>query len=250
MKRLLVAAAIAILFPIGVHAFTDSASFNSASSQYLSVSSFGFTGDLTVEGWVKITSQGSYDFIAKGNISTNNADYLLNHGDAETGLGFCVGNASGQTCIGSATQDLSTNTWYHIAGVYVNSTKAMTLYIDEVQVAAGTSVFALGNDTTPVYIGARKSNSGSIGAFLAGGAFMARVWNQALTTTQLTSNKCTELGSTANLAAEWTLDNTLADDSGNSNTLTNNNGVTFTADLPCTAVVVTPSIAYFNSFWW
>ena len=83
--------------------------------------------------------------------------------------------------------------WWHICGTYNNSTAKMNLYINgalaatEVTIAGGTSPLSGGagihmatrNDTT---------NSTTPACFLNGGIAVARIYNVALTSTQVTQN--------------------------------------------------------------
>lgn len=58
------------------------------------------------------------------------------------------------------------------------------------------------------------------------------MWNVKRTGAEILANMYTILGATTNLVAEWVLDNSYSDNSGNSLTLTGVGSPTFATDCP------------------
>ena len=67
-----------------------------------------------------------------------------------------------------------------------------------------------------------------------------RIWSTVRTATEISNYRYIQIDSATNLQASWHLNNSLVDSSGNSNTLTNNNGSIATiASTPANAVNLT-----------
>lgn len=240
------AAAITASFAPVVAFPTQSAGFVAASSQSLTradTASLSITGNITLETWVKFTSLGSTQrLINKFHSSgANRGDYelFITSGDKLNLTYSSDGTYNG----GSYTerqQDtasiVSTGVWYHVKGTATVASQVITLYVDGVVVPStnvATGATSISDSNYEIGLGARNEN-GSMAGFLNGRMSLARVWS----TVRAADDKCVVFGSASNLAAEWTLDNTLTDNSGNANTLTNNGVVTFSADVPGTCAVV------------
>ena len=61
-----------------------------------------------------------------------------------------------------------------------------------------------------------------------------RVWNVERTAIQISSNMRTDVSNQTGLKAYYKYENNFTDSSGNSNTLTNNGGATFSSSVPFT----------------
>ena len=249
---------ILVLVPYGVFAFTQSADLESSSSQYATANdsaSLDVTGDFTLETWVKFESIPSTasTFINKNLTTGNQRSYWFAYdgtGGNYSGSNrlVCYADEDGQ---GGATSNYtrayaswtpSTGVWYHVACTYTAGAPGgtMAIYVDgvsqsvtyDLQLAASVK-----SGTANVYIGADQNN-GTPQTYMDGKMFIARIWSSARTSSEISNNWCTQLNSGQ---AEWTLDNTLNDTSGNSNTLTNVNSFVFSADIPsaCNTPVAT-----------
>ncbi len=133
----------------------------------------------------------------------------------------------------------TTGTWYHLAFVYTAATSKYQFFINGTQqgtdqTGALTAIF---DSTATFYISGNQGDEAATS--FNGRASLVRVWATTRTGVQLSANYCTLLGSTTNLQGEWSLDNVLTDNSGNSQTLTNVNTTTFVSDIPSTCSATT-----------
>lgn len=221
------------------YGLTKSVTVSRTSSQYLTAvdsASLSPTGAVTIEFWIKLAAlpgnNDEWELIAKTD-RNNERSYeteLINlAGTQSVRFKISSGGTGATEKIAIWTQSLSTGSWQHLAFVYTPST-SMDFFINGVsQTPDTTSIPASLHDaTTALGIGALSDGS-NLASFQMS---LVRIWSSARTSSDLSNNWCSVLGSTTNLKAEWTLDNTDADNSGNSNTLTEHNTPTFTADLP------------------
>lgn len=224
---------------------THSANFVSASSQSLSIldssqTGLDIVGDITIEAWVKPSIGTTYAIAGKwNNADYNNAYYLQL---ANTGkFNFYYSDTGVWTSHNTGlyfTYDFTSlsNTWFHVAVAVDVDAKTGYLYLNGslVETLTNSSGYATSIYNSPVRfeIGAAATNST---ARYNGKMDEVRVWNDIRTAQEIADNYNTELtGSESNLQGYWKLNNSLLDSSPNGNNLTNNNGVTFTTDIPFT----------------
>lgn len=233
MKKALFLALFFLLTPHAKAAFTDSAHLVHTSQQYFSVNSVVFpTTDMTYEGWFYFASSGNWGL--GGTIAgALHRSFYLDYDNITPGLNYhCYAGGEGDVTV-SWTPSLST--WYHIAVTHTGT--SVKFYVNGVQQGATqtvpanclpalTDTFNIG-----IYSGAANTFDGDIQN--------VKFWSSARSAAQITSDECATLGATANLLGEWSLDNALTDNSGNGYTLTNNNGATFTTNLPNCTVAAT-----------
>lgn len=195
------------------------------------------TGNQTHEGWVKIgtlpTLGNEMALWAKYDTATGQRSlsctlsntagvFLFQPRSSPTG-----GGGTGGTPV--TWSGANTGVWHFMRFVYTTA-GTMDIYIDDMTTKIGTSSAldtSIFDGTAPYRLGendfAAQTFNGNIGLW--------RVWS----TNHTTNDTCTVYGgATANLSAEWTLDNVLTDDSGNANTLTNVGTVTFPSDVTST----------------
>lgn len=234
------------------YGLTKSALLAKASSQYLTAAdsaSLSVTGDLTIEGWFKITSlPGSgvaTPMVFKGDYNVSNAYQLMYLNDGGTPKIFMrIFATAGNTDFASSkfTYTLTTGTWFHVAVVTTVANAISTkfeLFINGVSQGNGTAaitgtVTSIYNNTEALRIGQSDPVVPVTDYYLDSGVSLVRIWGEARSGANISANICNVLGATTNLKAEWTLDNVLTDGSGNSNTLTNVGTVTFPTDTPST----------------
>jgi hypothetical protein len=124
------------------------------------------SADWTVEVWFRDETPGGYNhartrILAKGNSSLDpEVPYFLTIESNELVAGFRVGGSSRVLRYNLALGGVTANAWHHVAATYSAATRALTLYIDGVQVAQNVGIAAgtTGN-TRPVRIG--RDGSGS-----------------------------------------------------------------------------------------
>lgn len=224
------------------YGLTKSALFVRASSQQLSdASSTGLTltGAFTLECWIKFTS------IPAGN------SFIYNRSDG-SGVGYYMYFNSTQGMhlgCGATTvtgTDLpvawspSTGVWYHVAYT-LSALGVTTFYVNGVSQGGNTGYLLAGVATATVFIGSQGG-----GTYWDGNISLMRVWNTNLSGATISANMCNVYGTTTtNMQAEWSLNNVLTDASGNGNTLTNTNAVTFPTDTPSTCTPPIPNSNFF-----
>lgn len=255
--------------------FVDSGHLVRASTQYFSRASDSVlnpgSSNFTLEGWYFFpttpASGTNYGLAGKSDAATTNREYRWslanNAGVLQLELVQNSDGTSGSNTVVDVNWTPQTNTWFHLAVVYTTAGNAAfyvatdTGAINPTHVQVGTTQSGLNtstfNGTGPWLIGLRSLDDSA--NTLNGNAFLVRMWNTNRSVANLNSAVCTLLGSgIANLNGEWSLDNTLADDAGNSLTLTNNNSATFTASVPgsCNATApvttVNPAITTYFGF--
>lgn len=221
---------------------TQSATLVQGQAKYLSISNasqtgLGFTGDCTIEAWLKLSTFSSSQFFTKWDTASN-LSYLFSIDSATSVSLTTTSNGSSVLSAAVIVPTLTTSVWTHFAVTFKSSTHTMEVFINGVSqgTATGSLATTIFSGTSPVGVGSRP---GAAVAQITGQMSLTRAWNVVRTQAQISANMCNVLGSTTNLQAEWTLNNVLTDNSGNGNTLTNTGSVPFAADVPsiCSAVV-------------
>lgn len=248
MKKLLALIGIlAVLSPYVAFAYpyTQSAQTVRASSQYFQRSDNALLepgAAFTVECHIKLTSvigggAAAYVISSKGTSTGSQRSFvfkLTNDGSDNISLATQTSSAGssydGGTSV-SWSAAPSNGTWYHVAWTMNGSTEKY--YVDGVQMGANqtSAISSLFNSTSAIGFGA-ENISGTPGDFFNGRFSLCRVWQSVRTEAELADNRFCTLGSTTGLTGEWSLDNTLTDNSGNSFTLTNSGSATFGTDVP------------------
>lgn len=225
---------------------TQSPDLENGSSHYFSradTASLSIIGDLTLELWVNVESDtgagnDGNELINKWTGANWSWGFFI---EPSTGFlhGFVLKDGSGTSeATGTATNLFSDlGTWHHVAMTFTAATGEIDFFVDgsaESHTSDQNGADGINDNNHSINLG-----TNDVVRFFDGRFSLVRVWSEVRTATELNDNKCEVLGATANLAAEWTLDNTVNDNSGNSNTFTNNNSVPFGADVPteCAAAV-------------
>lgn len=198
----------------------------------------------TIEAWVKfesITSGGAAAYtIASKRVSGGNREYRFYagfDGGSTYTLGLQASSAGGSFDRDTAvtwSPSPSNGTWYHVAVTWSSGT--VKYYVDGSQMgsdqsAGGSSVYA---GTGTFTIGAETTS----GDPTDGNISLLRFWQLTRSGSDISTNMCNVLGATTSLSGEWTLDDTVNDNSGNSLTLTNVNSTPFVSDVPSTCSTV------------
>jgi len=229
---------------------TKSANFALANSESLTradETNLDITGNLTIEAWIRLASTSTTRTIAAkwgDSISWDRGAYGFRFTSNTLNLILAgSGTSTPSVYAVSVAWTPSTGVWYHVAVVYTASAGSAKFYVDgEQQGSTQTGLDTkINNVSLPFTIGANHNGSDQPYNFFDGDISLLRLWAEARTTAQIADNLCNVLGATTNLRGEWTLDDIVTDNSGNGQTLTNNNTVTFTTDLPtvCASTSVT-----------
>lgn len=222
---------------------TKSLNLVRASSQYASIASgsqtgLNFTGDFTLEGWLKTpASTGVTDYSVFGRFDSGTNAYLGSWGCS---TGTAINNAALIIFKGGSEMNahipflstLSASTWYHVAWVFTAASTKYELFLNFVSQGTNTTFPGAPNSNSALFtLGADNGGGGGPEGYFMGNIGLFRAWSSARTASQLSTNACIELGSTTNLSAEWTLNGVYTDNSGNGNTLTPTNSPVFQTDV-------------------
>jgi hypothetical protein len=146
------------------------------------------SGDFTVEIWVNqsVFSGSSRVLIGKTDTGLSSGwGYGLRTNPAGATY-FEVGN--GTTSLTSPSYTATTNTWYQIVGVWTNiASNSIELYVNGTSQGSNSHSFtSVKNTTSPLYIG--SFNGGQFSQWLNGDVGIVRIYNDALTSSEVLQN--------------------------------------------------------------
>jgi hypothetical protein len=212
----------------------------SGGSKYVNVptsSSLSPTSAITVEAWIYATSWGvnawTNTIVSKEDWASGDRGYVLRCGNSGR-LSFNVGINSAWSEVVTTTTVLNLNQWHHVAGT-CNST-GLKIFVDGIEVGSTSVSVTMTASPYDLRIGECAYSNVSSRPFI-GRIDEVRVWNTALTVTQLRDYMCKPITSShpnySNLKGYWKLDEggaatTTADSSGNLNTGTLTSGPVWT----------------------
>ena len=95
---------------------------------------------------------------------------------------------NGTTSLPSPSYNVTTNTWYQIVGVWTNiASNSIALYVNGNSQGSNSHSFtSVKNTTSPLYIG--SFNGGQFPQWLDGDAGIVRIYDSALTPSEITQN--------------------------------------------------------------
>ncbi|MCI0707642.1 MAG: FG-GAP-like repeat-containing protein [Ignavibacteriae bacterium] len=194
-------------------------------SQYVSIPdnpSLRLTNNFTLEAWVYPTGSGNLTIIDKGFYN-----YLFSiRSNGENGLGFFTIN-TGWVYSGGT---MPLNQWSHVAVVVQFGTNGVKFYLNGTLFGSGTLPGAIASDNTEVNIGRQAPGHCDCNLF-NGHMDEVRIWGVARTASEIAESYNQELNSTNGLLAHYKFDEgagaTVSDASGNGNTGTLINGLTW-----------------------
>jgi chitodextrinase len=149
---------------------------------------------LTIMAWVRFSSfpEGvDQRIVSKANDSTESGHWwMLGHVTTSTPrLRFRLKTGSTTTTLVASSGDLATNTWYHAAAVYDGS--AMKLYLNGSEVGSVAKTGAVATDSSvAVNIGRNPNSYG----YLLGAADDVRIYERALSATEISEDMNTPVG--------------------------------------------------------
>ncbi len=171
------------------------------SNDYVSLPTNPVSGDFTIEYWVKTTQTGGGPQWY-GGIGMVDAEYpgvTNDFGTALVGNKFAFGIGNPDVTIVSST-NINDGTWHHVAGTWVMSTGAMSLYVDGVLESTGVGSTNPRNVPTRVTIGSMQT----LFTYFNGEIDEVRIWNSARTQCEINTYKNCEVPSNAtNLVANY-----------------------------------------------
>lgn len=230
---------------------THRAELNASASQYFATpdsSSLSIIGDLTIEAWIKAGSfHSNADVFVVGKNGGSNGAEVNSYAFGIHGTGGTLSLSLEVSTSGSNNQALrknyafSTGVWYHVAVSRTASTGTVEFFVN------GNSIGTVAGTTAPIFDNDRELDIGRVqynystadggSGYFDGYLDEVRVWAAARSQSQIQSSMMAELaGTETGLRGYWKLNNSLADSSGNGNTLTPYNGAGFfDTDLPFAA---------------
>ncbi len=213
-------------------------SFNSASSQYVSLASGTIAdgSDMTVVAWVKPTAIAQQAFVSNWSAGTSLTGFDMSMNTSGK-LRCAYGNGTSTTFFTATTLTLAANQWNLVACVRNTGSTSVIPYLNG---AAGSAMTLTGNATGLSVTGARFGQRGDTGDKYTGLMDDVRIYNRALSLAeivnlynsgQVTKNVNQNSKNTNGLVGFWSFNGpdttatTATDVSGSSNTLTFSGGV-------------------------
>jgi len=192
---------------------TNSLSFSSASVNFTSDVNLAPDSFITVEAWIRATSWATTNFegtiLCKHSWSLGEQGYVLRAGNnGQANFTVCGKDQAGTsiswvTAI-SATGSMTLNTWYHLAGTYDGD--SVRVYIDGIQKGAAALPDGMIQGLAfPIKIGRLSDQSQSQTRYFSGLIDEVRVWDRALSPSEILSKKGNHLdaGMETGLVGYW-----------------------------------------------
>ena len=222
-----------VSFALGAN--TYSADFEANSSQYFSDgATFGsdYTA-ITVQAWVKLESlPSSGNYMKIVNEYSADGKYLLtvrNNGGTPQWCFYFEPVTTGHTFV-CENVTLVIGQWYHLQVSWLGDGSTVKIWRDcDLKTTSAVLTGAMVDGSTLFVVGRTADTSDS---YFDGLVDDVRIWSVSKDTTACTDTWKTELvGNEANLTAYYKLNNDAVDSTGGT-TLTNNNSVLYTTDIP------------------
>jgi len=230
-------------------------------SQYLSAAdsaSLSPTGNITIEGWVKVNRPAvgneELGFVSKFNTEASDGRAYgswFTASGPDWKLQFRYGNTSGETSRMTGSPILTKddlNKWVHVAITADVSRQIIAMYKNGVPVVVESydnHATSIRDNNQELRIGIRNelvpaNNTHYFPGFIDD----VRIWSVTRTSEEILKNKSVELaGKERNLLAYWKLNNAFEDSTENGNMLTSHNAATFDTRTPF-------PFQYVKSFLW
>ena len=186
------------------------------------------TGNITVEGWFRITGTlNNFSTLAgKWHTGGSNAAYTILWGSGSLGFGLTSSGGTNQTA--NTFNSYDDGLWHHVAGTWDGTNQ--TIYVDGFEINSIPAAFpALANPSIDFIIGADASAQAD--RFFPGEIDEIRVWSEARTEAQIRANMFSSLtGAEPNLNAYYRFDQTGGANTNLPDRTFNNNNGTFSGD--------------------
>ena len=228
-----------------------------SSSDYLSDgNAFQFTGDHTIEFWIKFetamtSTSSTWHGIVDKWVGTGNQrayEYYFRNDGANDRLQYQLStdgtgtSSGGQLDLGTT---FSTGTWYHFAIVYDadgdSGNGQLTVY-QGTEGSADTQIAQVGGLVTSIFASDASIifNSDSGGQFFMDGLWNnVRLWSSVRTLSEINTNRFSELvGTETNLEAYYKFNDDLLDETSNNIDLTHSGTATYSSDIPSSPILI------------
>ena len=227
---------------------THSLDLELSSSQYASradTASLSITGDITIEGWIKLESIGNtMSIAAKTNPGSSLVSYQLFISGSDDKL-YIAYSDNGSTVrrnlinMDTAFGGGDVGTWVHIAAAVDVSAKSVAFYKNTVLIgdtlATDGGSTAIHDNASEFSVGARKSTA-TWGLFFDGLQNNLRVWNGLRNAGEIAANWKQVL--TTGPVGSWYAINDHLDLTTNNNDLTASGSPVFSTDVPFTTEIL------------
>ena len=213
-----------------------------SSSQFLSItdasqSGLDITGDLSISVWANHESFGWNAFVSKRSDTGNQRSYLFGQ-NSSVAIAVQLSSTGSDATNTNYTFDFSPTlgVWYHYVMVFTASSDPI-VYVNGSLVVKNvddTPPASLHDSTAPFRIGQGRDSD----LIMDGMIDEVRIYNIALTADEVANlysrNSQASPKRGSSLKGYWRLNNgsLILDESGNDNTLTNNNSALFVTDVP------------------
>lgn len=176
--------------------------------------------DFTLNAWVNLDAYNSSfnsGIMSKRITGVNNGWFWGIRGLGSSPTGPIIYGPGGGSANAIGTAAVGLGNWHMVTSVYTLSTSTLSIYIDGSFDNSTPGISAANAATTAMlYIGADNPSIGA-GYFLKGSLNDLRIYNRAITFTEIVALLGTADAPTAGLLAYWPLTNTSNDLSGNGN---------------------------------
>lgn len=222
---------------------THSLDLERSSTQYASISDasqtgLDFTGDFTIEAWIKLeqlpsTAGGNMVIVSKDDVNNRCYNLDIKGSDDKLSIQYFSGGSVNRHQMNLAFDSGDVGTWVHVAVSVDVSAETATFYKNGSSQASTYAIDSNGtsvdDDPAEFRIGAQGNNA----QYFDGLIDEVRVWNDIRTSGEIASNYQTELtGSESNLQGYWKLNNNYTDETSNGNDLTGSGSPVFSTDVP------------------
>lgn len=239
---------------------THSLNFSAASVNFTTDTNLAPDSAITVEAWIKASSWAAATFegsiVCKHSWSQGEQGYVLRAGNnGQLNFSVCGKNASGASIswinASSPVGAMLVNTWYHVAGTYDGD--SIRVFINGIQRGATSLPDGMIRGLAyPIRIGRLSDQSQSQTRYFSGQIDEVRIWERALTASEILARYNTHLDPTqeTGLVGYWRFNNgtgaTVTDETTNGNNGTTS-GANWNTNVPFNQTAVTP-IIFPNAF--
>jgi hypothetical protein len=191
----------------GAYAFNGTTSSISVANQ-TALSLHGT--DFSINAWVNLSSSSGGNILSK-RIQGDTTGWTLSIGNNQIAFG-----PGGGATHAFAYPTINTSQWYMVTTVYTSATHTMKIYVNGTLSSTSTGVPSPAVLSAALYIGRDDPGAGT-GYFFPGSIGDVRMYNRAVSDTEISELYSATCAPTGSVIAYWPLTNTVSDLSGNGN---------------------------------